>query len=932
MALGDGIRRNIAHVEPSERAMLRDAFIALNTRYYPGARGDTPPGGVSWWFKQDEIHQATHVHEGPEFLPWHREIVNRLEELLRQIDPRLSLHYWDWKQDPRAIPGANLGGGTTGTLNLFTPDFMGYGGTTAAPIGEPWLGAGFYDPTSGARHRDDPDGTAADPPEFVRRHIETAIGPATQSQEDDILDAGDFALMRTRLEVVHDDMHGYVAMGGQHISFRDPFVFLLHSNVDRIFAKWQTDPAHPERLSPVTVYGSETDVDVVVHSTVQNVSHLVEPWSTGHSVDQFGDPHDTRPWAAPESLGAPHDYKHPSVVAPPCYDTNGTGTRAFVEVRNPGSSPQVINFNNVPTGDTATRAAVFRVYTCAPATIRVKAGAEPQAPFSVVHPASGSVVVTHGSAGYVDVRVWLGYTGGAPGVPVTDGSVTFECEQAGAEFEFVLRANAIERPTTAVVMALDQSGSMNDAAGTSGLLRIQVLKDATAMFMGLIQRDNGVGLVRFDHDAYAVNDPTFPGLPITKMTSDDVDAARILAINAASAHATNPGAATSVGDGVERARELLGTVSSPGEYANKALIVLTDGLENRAKLISEVAGSTIDNRTFAIGLGNEHQVNTAALRSLAQGTGGFLYLTGLLADSLDDYFRLRKFFLQILAGVTNNEVVVDPSGWIAPGTTVRVPFLLTEADIDATALVMTDYDVVDIAVETPDGTLITSSDAPGLGMTYSAVPNARHHRFTLPVAVAAGEHAGTWHAVLTIDGAAYKRALAIARRKEQANGVAAFATHGARYAVVVQSRSNLKMAVAVEQASFEPGTVATVRAKLHEYELPVARRAEVAVELTRPDRSQVTLPMTEVEPGVFELATALTYSGVYQARILARGVTLRGVPFTREALATAAVWKGGDQPYQPPRGVDTIDWCRLFASIGRDLRRCLARKTTAMRR
>lgn len=57
--------------------------------------------------------------------------------MLRAINPQLSLHYWDWTQDPRAIPNANLGGGTTGTLNLFTSDFMGYGGSTVAPVGEP---------------------------------------------------------------------------------------------------------------------------------------------------------------------------------------------------------------------------------------------------------------------------------------------------------------------------------------------------------------------------------------------------------------------------------------------------------------------------------------------------------------------------------------------------------------------------------------------------------------------------------------------------------------------------------------------------------------------------------------------------------------------------------------------------------------------------
>ena len=70
MVLGDGIRRNIASVDPSERAMLRDAFKQLNdnNHKFPGDRNDSPAaGGVTWWFKQDEIHQATHVHRALNF-------------------------------------------------------------------------------------------------------------------------------------------------------------------------------------------------------------------------------------------------------------------------------------------------------------------------------------------------------------------------------------------------------------------------------------------------------------------------------------------------------------------------------------------------------------------------------------------------------------------------------------------------------------------------------------------------------------------------------------------------------------------------------------------------------------------------------------------------------------------------------------------------
>ena len=316
MALGDGIRRNIAAVDPAERALLRDALIELNRRFFPGNRTDAIPGGVSWWFKQDEIHQATHVHGGPEFIPWHRELVNRMEQMLRQVNPQLSLHYWDWTQDPRAILNANLGGGLTGTLNLFTSDFMGYGGASTQVIGPPWQNAaapwrndGFYVP--GASPNRDSSGNPADPPTAVNRSVSGS--PASAAGDAAILNASDFAAMRLLMENVHNNMHGFVNMGGPHISFRDPFVFLLHSNVDRLFARWQTDPVHPERLDPNAVYGSE--------SGNAGLNSNLRPWS--------GVPPTTRPWAPPENQQVAKNYKHPSVVAPPRYDTNlGATTKA----------------------------------------------------------------------------------------------------------------------------------------------------------------------------------------------------------------------------------------------------------------------------------------------------------------------------------------------------------------------------------------------------------------------------------------------------------------------------------------------------------------------------------------------------------------------------------------------------------------------------
>ena len=76
MSIGNVIRRNIAKIPKAERDKFRDAVLHLNaSKFFPD--------GVSFWDKQDKIHEATHVHDGLSFLLWHRELCNRFEEMLR---------------------------------------------------------------------------------------------------------------------------------------------------------------------------------------------------------------------------------------------------------------------------------------------------------------------------------------------------------------------------------------------------------------------------------------------------------------------------------------------------------------------------------------------------------------------------------------------------------------------------------------------------------------------------------------------------------------------------------------------------------------------------------------------------------------------------------------------------------------------------------
>ncbi len=221
MALGDGIRRNIRTVTPEERERFRSALLAVQVRHSQSVVAERPADRAFDWFGQDEIRQAARRHHGLEFLPWHRELCNRFEQVLRDADPELSLHYWDWNEDPH---------------ELFTPTFMSPGSADA-----PFEGLIY--------------------------------GPAWLPLDSEIVGADSFHSMRALLESKHDAAH-FVYFGGTfvnaHISLHDPGAFLLHSNADRLFAMWQAEEGQAWRLDPSQVYGAEGGA---------LGTRLIDPWA-----------------------------------------------------------------------------------------------------------------------------------------------------------------------------------------------------------------------------------------------------------------------------------------------------------------------------------------------------------------------------------------------------------------------------------------------------------------------------------------------------------------------------------------------------------------------------------------------------------------------------------------------------------------------------
>ena len=176
-------------------------------------------------------------HGQPAFYPWHRALLLQVERELQQIDPSVTLPYWDWDA---AAP------------NIFHADFMG-----ASKVNKRWI--------------DEPNFSATNPLVGWNTDLLFSQGKLMRNTEDharkpepstfldlDSSDANANSLIKSKYfgptedtnsfsrrgEVSsHNPAHAWPC-GGGHItnanrSSADPLFYVLHCQVDRQWAYWQ---------------------------------------------------------------------------------------------------------------------------------------------------------------------------------------------------------------------------------------------------------------------------------------------------------------------------------------------------------------------------------------------------------------------------------------------------------------------------------------------------------------------------------------------------------------------------------------------------------------------------------------------------------------------------------------------------------------------
>ena len=232
------VRKNANNLTAGERDRLVAAFAQLNNQ------------GAGRFADFRDMHTnvtSPQAHGAPGFLPWHRAYLLDLERELQSIDPSVALPYWRFDQP---------------SPNIFTREFFGVSdsiGTVQFSAANPlqfWRTDGV--------------------PGINRRpFFSTAVAPPGLRTEAQTLALGNaYPAFRTLEGNPHGSAHtsfgGFISSIGT--AARDPLFFLLHCNVDRLWAKWQRQFS---RFDPAVAASFDGAANPIGH----NLPNTMWPWN-----------------------------------------------------------------------------------------------------------------------------------------------------------------------------------------------------------------------------------------------------------------------------------------------------------------------------------------------------------------------------------------------------------------------------------------------------------------------------------------------------------------------------------------------------------------------------------------------------------------------------------------------------------------------------
>ena len=445
-------------------------------------------------------------------------------------------------------------------------------------------------------------------------------------------------------------------------------------------------------------------------------------------------------------------------------------------------------------------------------------------------------------------------------------------------------------------LVLDRSLSMSDPAGGTST-KNTLLKTAVSVFNSLMLPNDEIALVSFDDQIAtpapmaAVSAATVP--PV--LAGTDLD----------------PRGSTCIGGGMQQGSTELGSAT----HSNRSMLVLTDGVQNVHPYVGELPAGTITDRTYAIGFGLPHDINVQVLHDVTANTHGDLIITGAISTD-EQTFNLTKYFVQVLAGVSRMDVLLDPQGILMMGSRHVIPFSVTDADVYADVIALCPLpQILDFTLITPSGDVIRPT-TPGGNVHFEVDPQVAFYRINLPTLPGnpEGSHAGTWQAVLSLKG---RRDVDKLLKDRESGTNAAGRARSWRRALQPDRACLLEPALRRAPA---PGRL---RARLHRHARGDAARVRRAVHRRCGGVGRRHRPGLEHDAGEAGAGGRRSIrrkfrrdasAGVYPCRVRAEGYFRSKDRFTREKTLTAAVFHGDGGG----GAGDDDPLCRLLHCLTRD--------------
>ncbi len=262
------VRQNAALLTAGEWERYCRAVVALKHTFAPGSSVSAYDQFVATHLCVTSLQRRggsqsyDGAHGVAEFLSWHREYLRRYEAELAAVDPSVTLPYWNWGL-----------GAESETDDLFKDDRMGRRPAFSPPSSTRYgpVPSGYFS----AAGRDNLGWTIHAKLRTLRnlalqrRGRQPFARLPTREQVLEVLEVDAYEELRlgaarglpggserqiAGLEAMHASAHGWV--GGdmsRYTSPNDPIFFMLHAQVDRIWAIWQRTHPGPDHYPEATL-------------------------------------------------------------------------------------------------------------------------------------------------------------------------------------------------------------------------------------------------------------------------------------------------------------------------------------------------------------------------------------------------------------------------------------------------------------------------------------------------------------------------------------------------------------------------------------------------------------------------------------------------------------------------------------------------------